>query len=136
MMPRPLYRRVSFWLGLFVACFLAWECLANRGKVMIASFPGGGGDQVHLVRVRGNSYLMWGETIGIANFVSQWVDFARFEDNGFDWEAHWDGKGAFGARYLKLPDEVVFLCYLGLWVGWMAWWWQRGRKLEGMKESC
>jgi hypothetical protein len=24
MTPRPIYRWKSFWLGLFVACFLAW----------------------------------------------------------------------------------------------------------------
>jgi len=136
MNPRPFYRWKSFWLGVFVACFLMSEYLGNRGKVMIASFRGTGPGQVHVVRVKGSSFLMWGETIGIGNFVSDWMTFARFEENGFDFEAHWQGKRVNGVRYLKLPDAMVLLSYLALWGGWMAWRWQRGRKLEGMKVPC
>ncbi|MCW1921011.1 hypothetical protein OKA05_00495 [Luteolibacter arcticus] len=60
MTSRPLYRRVSFWLGLFVACFLAWAWWDSyrNGTSLACSWKTG---SLWVVQADGSFYIASGE---------------------------------------------------------------------------
>jgi hypothetical protein len=109
-------RRPSFWLGVFVACFLAWawwDSYTNNAALgytwRARSF----------VVFRGNG------TSFITSAANVWFG------PGLDWgygATTGDAKSALAAwreggaavRFCRIPDSLVFFSFVGVWVGWLA----------------
>jgi hypothetical protein len=127
MTPGPPFRfrhktihRVSFWLGLFVACFLAWAWWDSYREDSALSVEGAGRE---LCFVRHD-----GETRFYAEADSHALD-ARLEvyagnDATMQRAIWWWGS----ARPVKVPDSLVFFSFVGLWGGWLGWRWRVERK--------
>ena len=100
-------RRPSFWLGLFVACFLAWawwDSYSYLTRVWLdLDFR-----EVGIVRIEGRTWFpalaMGAEKFGGA-FMHK--DLASFPES----EPLEPG---------GIPDSLVFFSFLGLWGGWLA----------------
>ena len=113
-------RRPSFWLGLFVACFLAW---AWRDSF----------ERQHVVRGHSQNNLL------LACFhVEGRLLFIFWPD--YDWDHRWtvetrevsemsnaaglleqiEEEGGSVARYRVIPDSLVFSSFFGIWVGWLS----------------
>jgi len=100
-------RRPSFWLGLFVACFLGWAWRDSYSHLTTVrldlDFR-----EVGFVRIEGRTWFpamtMGAEKIGLA-FMHK--DLASFPES----EPLEPG---------GIPDSLVFFSVVGLWVGWLA----------------
>jgi len=109
-----LRRRPSFWLGLFVACFMAWAwCDSYRHELMASHV--GNARHVQFGRMDGASYVASGEA-----FLGELPGFGMRYPAGIGmerWKGVWE---LFGVRHHRIPDSLVFFSFLGLWVGWLA----------------
>ena len=120
MKPRLLLRRVSFWLGLFVACFLAWAWWDSKRFETSVHLGVGLGPEV--MRVDGATFL-----VRVYRFrfdpvmrreplvISEQQVERYFVENEF--------------RYFKVPDSLVFFSFVGLWGGWLVWRWRSTERL-------
>jgi hypothetical protein len=113
-------RRSSFWLGLFVACFLAWAWWDSFRSQSTA------------VSEWRNRTFTLSSLDGTIYFVSGsgWLTSHAW---GF---RAWSGKKVanyeqtltnVGASHRRVPHSLVFFSFLGHWVGWLAW----GERLAG-----
>ena len=118
-------RRPSFWLGLFVACFLAWAWWDSygNGSGILYSW---GSDAFAALRWQGASFLVSVED-GWFPAGFQW----RYRP-GFNVDrilSAWKESGS-DIRHCRVPDSLAFTSFVGLWVGWLAfpeWLWKRRR---------
>jgi hypothetical protein len=115
MKPRPPYRRVSFWLGLFVAWFLAWAWWDSYQNLSALNLRGGG--ILHITRAEGATYFNTGGAEGPRFYR----DSLGVTLKGRNLEAEWH---RWGFRFVKVPDALMFFSFVGLWAGWLVW---RGR---------
>ncbi|WP_341405232.1 hypothetical protein [Luteolibacter soli] len=127
---RPVYRRVSFWLGLFVACFLGWGWWDSYRRCPGFAWERGG-KAVIVLRMDGVTGVTRGPSDAMKirrGSLSSMVMTARA---ALSWEKLWKdaGSGA-GVRFVRIPDGVVFAGWLVVWGGWMGWRWWRERKAE------
>jgi hypothetical protein len=119
MTPGPTFwhrasRRPSFWLGLFVACFLAW---AWWDSFRNASFGSVERDYRALQVVRA-----FGETVLLNRERMSWTGLSFVGERGPITELDWSGfKERTGKPALIVPDSLVFFSFVGVWVGWLAW---------------
>ena len=116
MKPRPLHRRVSFWLGLFVACFLAgawWDSYQRQTLVDVATPHG----VVTAERRTGSTWLFLSPGVSPWNF-----SYAhRRIIPQVDWDDQLASLKGIGIRCLWAPDIIVFFSFVGLWGVWLAW---------------
>ena len=110
-------RRPSFWLGLFVACFLAWawwdSMHASLGINSVVA-----NRRLILVRVEGATQIFWRLAPGTK---------LRFEAARLPPEVGGEYISVFkeeGFSYFRVPDSLVFFSFVGVWVGWLAWRWR------------
>jgi hypothetical protein len=121
MRPRPLYRWKSFWLGLFVACFLAWACWDSMSFQSGLALRLGGGTQ-SCVRHTGSTYFLYG-TPAPSTFWRMRVTYPASH-----LESSLEAIKGPRAGSVKVPDFVSFVCFLGLWSAWLFWHWKREQK--------
>jgi hypothetical protein len=116
MMQRPVHRRVSFWLGLFVACFIvwAWWDSMNRQLGLQRNFDR---DRVGIsvIRQGGVSFFFKGQ----ATFEGYWWNAIRVPTR--EVEERLRRTGGPDGVLVKVPDAVVLICWLGLWGAWLVW---------------
>jgi hypothetical protein len=125
MTPRPIHRWKSFWLGLFVAGFLAWAWWdSSRNDTCL------GNGQCAAWRLEGSTFVCW--------------DFAR---TNVSWQFHRYPQGtlapgfkdrleqeeAHGLHWFEIPDLLAVCSYAALWIGWLAWHGKRQRR--GLTEA-
>ncbi|MCW1926397.1 hypothetical protein OKA05_27850 [Luteolibacter arcticus] len=122
MTPRPLHRRVSFWLGLFIACFLGWAWWHSYRYC-----PGAGvafaGAQISAARQDGATFVFTPPDQGMAR---HWIDVEP-RASCPDLEDALSTAEGLDVRWMRLPDPLVFLTYLALWTAALAW---RQRRLR------
>ena len=119
MNPHPSFwhrtrRRPSFWLGLFVACFLAWawwDSYRVFPSLYLANIGG-------LFRQDGFSIVYTPPLDRLDG--SSWNCLQR-EDWRFELDTTIYMMESHGSRCLKFPDSLVFFSFVGLWSGWLAW---------------
>ena len=123
MTPRPPHRhwhrtirRPSFWLGGFVACFLAWAWwdshridtrVAYAGEDHVGTFLLTGGESV---------FLFLRDAAGPDKGLYFHRDPSREEAmivQGF--------ARVMGYHRVSLPNSLIFFSFLAPWLGWLAW---------------
>ena len=127
MKPRPIYRWKSFWLGLVVLVFMGW-----------ASWKSQRGDR--LLKITGDQ---WGLQVGkydggtafatglYSEFHGKWkigYETMRSGSALLHLEVLRDVARQYGVRFVTVPDQLLFFCFLGLWGGWLIWQWSREQK--------
>jgi hypothetical protein len=122
---RRTSRRPSFWLGLFVACFLAWawwDSYQREPLVHVTTRR----EALQLSRIGGVTMVATGP-IPDMPYWGFWGVGSRPLAGGPETLGHqrgreqrWAFARARGVRYLKIPDSLVLFSFLGLWVGWLA----------------
>jgi hypothetical protein len=120
MTPRPIYRWKSFWLGVFVACFLAWAWGDSRRCETWLQVGGYG-----TVRLDGTTFVFKGVLDGSKVVVVKRgakAATAAEEERFFVLR---------GVRHFKIRDSLVFFSFIALWGGWLAWRWRR--RLRGVR---
>ena len=107
-------RRPSFWLGLFIACFLAWAWWDSYRMEMSAGFSATT-RSYRVYRIEGATvFTFYVDWFASGSGFGFWYESA----NGREfWESRWD---AFGVKHCRVPDPLVFSSVVGLWVGWLA----------------
>jgi hypothetical protein len=105
-------RRPSFWLGLFVVCFLAWAWWDSYRQNPTVSY-GWRGEAVEIIRLHGSTYFAVGPDWSWSRGASLTFKRIRKEKQARIWES-------VGWRYIEVPDPRVFFSFLGLWIGWLA----------------
>jgi hypothetical protein len=127
MMQRPVHRRVSFWLGLFVACFIAWGWWdsMNRQMGVQRNFDR---DRVGIsvIRQGGMSFFFK----GLPTFEGYWWKATR--EPMQEVVGRLQRTGGPDGVLVQVPDAVVLICWSGLWGAWLVW--SGGRRVERMKE--
>jgi hypothetical protein len=115
MTPRPIHRRLSFWLGLFVACFLAWAWWDGYRRGAGVAYTTGRGTTVIYLHGKGTSYLGWGPISYAPGFI--WSYGPRLDAPVTHAVVISTGK----VKHLRIPDAAVFSTYLALWSTALAW---------------
>jgi len=118
MTPRPLYKWKSFWLGLFVACFLAW---AWWDSYRVGSIAQVGWD---------SRMFMFANCEGEAFVTFKRYPGSQLEINGTREEAEVvselrSEEWFMGVSLCRIRDALVFFSFVGLWGGWLFWRWKR-----------
>jgi hypothetical protein len=126
-----LRRRPSFWLGLFVALFLAWASWDSyRHEALLHRESREG--FVQCLRLEGGTYFV----SGLWPSPAPGERLVTSHSNGLGlstWRQMWQ---EFGANPVRVPDSLVFFSFLGLWVGWLALSdWRRKTRLRPVDES-
>ena len=108
-------RRPSFWLGLFVACFLAWAWWDSYGyltRVWLVLDS----REVEIVRIGGRTWLpdmsMGAVKLGVGFTHDDLTSFPQSEP----------------AEPGGVPDSLIFFSFVGPWGGWLVWRWKRERR--------
>ena len=123
-------RRPSFWLGLFVACFLAW---AWWDCYRVDTHLGFSGEEDVFAFVLSKGQLSFYFAIDAAG-----------PDNGFYFHRDSTGDETLTMRELAnlldyprwgLPASLVFFSFVGFWGGWLVWRW-RGERMEVLKAGA
>ena len=117
-------RRPSFWLGLFVACFLAWAWRDSFERQHVVRGHSQNNLLLACFHVEGRLlFIFWPDydwdhrwTVEIRE-VSEEHNAAKFV--GFI-ERELELEGSSLARYWSIPDALVFCSFVGLWVGWLS----------------
>ncbi|MEK7951599.1 hypothetical protein [Luteolibacter soli] len=127
---RPIYRRVSFWLGLFVACSLQWLWWDSLWHLTGTGMQGADW-AMGILQMKGESLVMWGPERFDRSTDKVW--FNRYEIVPSHWERNIaedvrDGDPI--VRMMVVPDAMVFAAWMILWGGWMVWRWGRERREE------
>jgi hypothetical protein len=115
-------RRPSFWLGLFVACFLAWAWWDSFNGRFIAWIPRDG-KQVEFEREAGATHIAFLTGLGSLEEAS-----FHYETRDGDDLPYAEFLDIYGASYCRVPDSLVFVFFLGLWGGWLGWRWRVERR--------
>ena len=112
-------RRPSFWLGLFVSCFLAWawwQSYLDFPALVVAR----SGNATELSRMRGATYIVMGPSGALRVPSTCWEVRGKRWLQPSGWEELWALGHAHGVRPYRIPDSLVFFPFVGLWVGWLA----------------
>jgi hypothetical protein len=131
MNPRPGFwhrtrRRPSFWLGLFVACFLAWAWWDSYEAQTVFRWMDSSEESIQFTRMDGASFVTVGSGIELIQYMPGW-QYERTNEVPF--ESLWS---LAGSQYWRVPDSLVFFSFLGLWVGWLAFFdWLRKKRQAG-----
>ena len=115
-------RRQSFWLGLFVVCFLAWAWWDSFPHRFIAWIPRNG-QQVEFEREAGATHIAF--LTGLGN--SEQASF-QYESRDTDDLPYAEFLETFGASYCRVPGPVVFFSFVGVWGAWLVWRWRVEQK--------
>jgi hypothetical protein len=122
MNPRPIHRWKSFWLGLFVVCFLAWGWWdSTRFETwVLKSGPSGASG---LARVDGTTFVFDGARNlfaydGVLRYPIAKSARATEEDTFEIW----------CPRYFKVRDIVVLFSFVVPWSAWLVWRWKREQR--------
>jgi hypothetical protein len=123
-------RRPSFWLGLFVACFLAWawwDSYRNGAIVWYAR----GTVAVAVIQAKGAFFFASGGPWFPPGF--HWI-----YSPGLDPEELFAAWGsAVHVGHLRVPDSLVFFSFVGLWGGWLAFpEWLRKKRLGRVEKAA
>src|SRR5262245_27413024 len=113
MKPHPFYRWKSFWLGLFVACFLAWAWWDSHKHQTYVVWSGAH-YTCYLGRRDGFTLFAdvpWGISLGW-RFNRFAIGNLRVPDVWMGWP---DVRSVLGR------DSLIFFSFLGLWGGWLGW---------------
>jgi len=124
MNPCAFHRWTSFWLGLFVACFLAWAW-RDSYRFKLATGIQGPDSSYGLLRIRAGTFLYYNPRRRLV-MTSEWWWKSRAPVLAENWELRSDGTLFYKSYYpetraLRIPDAAVFFSFLGLWCGGMAW---------------
>jgi len=107
-------RRPSFWLGLFVACFLAWAWQdSTRHMFEVSATVAGKGSVV--MRRHGSTWILYGLSDG-----GFWVNRRPDVMPDDEWKEYLSSWVGVGFRQTRVPDSLVFFSYVGLWIGWLT----------------
>jgi hypothetical protein len=109
-------RRPSFWLGFFVACFLAWAWWDSYRHTSLLSWGGSKG-LIGILREDGATFVFKYHDSVAGTLLSGW-DFTRAEPLRVG--TVWDYLKTITVSHGRAPDSLVFFSFLGLWVGWLA----------------
>ena len=109
-------RRPSFWLGLFVACFLAWAWLDSYTNNAWWSYTWGSTTRA-VCRGNGASFIASATDVWFRpGLESVYGETISNPESAF---AAWRENGA-RVRHCRVPDSLVFFSYVGLWIGWLT----------------
>jgi hypothetical protein len=118
MIPRPTFwhrtrRRPSFWLGLFVVCFLAWAWWVSydSGAMVLYAW---GKRAFAIIHRNGASCLLTARPWSGRRLEWQYSNWLYTEEVLQNWSL------AEELSYLRVPDSLVFFSFVGVWVGWLA----------------
>ena len=110
----------SFWLGVFVACFLAWGWWDSQGHTSVVTWKGTQRG-VQAFRVDGSSFLIVGPPYQMKYFtIGKVWGYARWEAEPEKVWAHIEWTRDQSTVWV-MPDAVVFVSFLVGWGGWLAW---------------
>ena len=70
-----------------------------------------------VVRAKGATILVWGRITELGNVFTRWGSFARVDEKWVNVDALVTGPEK---RTVRIPDSLVFLSFVGVWVGWLA----------------
>ena len=133
MMERAIHRRVSFWLGLFVALFLAWAWWRSMEFHLLLTWRLGN-TTMGGMRYEGATHLFYGipAPVGIWHVPGSYLELMgvkRLLDlDGYFYPYRYNGMES---GHVKVPDGLVFFGYLWLWGWWLV---RRGR--VGREKGC
>jgi len=131
MTPRPIHKWITFWLGLFVACFLAWawrDSYRHHTTLSIIRIDWFGGDWgAQATRAYGKTFL---------EIYPSWLRDHRIDllrdplPSAPDYDtATYHPEMPFASSIIPdwkiIPDYLLFFSFLLLWSAWLAWRWRR-----------
>jgi hypothetical protein len=118
---RPLWRRKSIWLGIFVACFLGWAWWDSQSVTTVVTWKGTQRG-VQAIRVDGSSFLIVGPPSQMTFYPigkRSW-GYARAKF-GPKMVRTIIGTPRGNSKVWEVRDAVVCLFFLAGWGGWLAW---------------
>lgn len=129
---RPLFRWKLFWFGIFTFCFLGWAWWDSCHATIYAEWSGKRALQVY--RFDGASILISGAPTNLAAVGPRWIIGRDAATRPLGLEHYLEGRIAYGVRYWKLPDALIFYPLLGLFLGGLAWRRRRHLRLGAEKK--
>jgi hypothetical protein len=127
-------RRPSFWLGLFVACFLGWAWWESHYSYSEMALSGRG-QVLRCVRKDGETSVYWFKDPPSRDFdlnVTR-TDFVKRRIFPTTSDINW----LLASPSFKTRDSLVFFSFVGLWVGWLAFpAWLRKKRSNSFLDSA
>ena len=129
MMPRPVYRWKSFWLGVLVLVFLGWGMMRSRGWTESLWWN---------YNADGDFAVLW-HGLGRCGFSTGSDSFSFDGAAGIDFHSEEKLRSPFSgpeALMLGLDESIhwecaiwmVVLMFFIVWCGWLMWRWRRMRR--------
>ena len=129
--PRPLYRWMSFWLGVLVLLFLAGGWLLSLSHTHLVRLDWTSGNCLIASHEKGfcRISVSTDDLSGLfskprlhAGAFRHWERTERTSDYAYSWDQVW--------TQVRVAHRLLILLFLVPWLAWLAWRWRRQKQAQ------